>query len=158
VSARSLAALVVTVAHVTGVVLGIAADRWLLIGHFGRRRVPPSFAAGPHGMFGGPQREPRDNATGNWITQQMARTLGDLTPAQQARIDSILTRRIAQRRELEAPIRDRMRAIIDSTRSDVDSVLTPDQRKRLAEVRSHSRFGPPPPPPGADDVSGSDHR
>ena len=146
-SARSLAAFVVTVALVTGVVLGIAADRWLLIGHFGRHRPPSSFPAGPRGIFGGPQREPRDNATGSWITQQMARTLGDLTPVQEARIDSILTRRLAQRRELEAPIRDRMRALIDSTRADVDSVLTPDQRKRLAESRSHGRFGPPPPEP-----------
>jgi hypothetical protein len=155
VSARSLAAFVVTVALVTGVVLGIAADRWLLIGHFGRRRQPSPFVAGPRGLFGGPPREPRDNATGNWITQQMARTLGDLTPAQGARIDSILTRRLAQRRDLEAPIRDRMRALIDSTRADVDSVLTPDQRKRLAESRGHGRFGggpdgPPPPQPPPD--------
>jgi hypothetical protein len=85
------------------------------------------------------------------VTDRLARDL-DLTPEQRVRVDSIVTRRMAQRRALMAPVRDRMRQLFDSTRTDVDAVLTPAQRARLDSIRTRRdgrdpRDGPPSPPP-----------
>jgi Spy/CpxP family protein refolding chaperone len=90
----------------------------------------------------------------DWVTKRLADDL-ELTPAQRTRVDSIVTRRMTQRRELMAPIRDRMRQLLDSTRMDVEAVLTPDQRTKLDKLRTRGdgMRGPPPPaspgnPPG----------
>jgi Spy/CpxP family protein refolding chaperone len=89
------------------------------------------------------------------VTDRLVRDL-DLTPEQRTRVDSIVTRRMAQRRALMAPVRDRMRQLFDSTRTDVESVLTPAQRARLDSMRTRRdgrdgrdpRDGPPAPPAG----------
>jgi Spy/CpxP family protein refolding chaperone len=77
------------------------------------------------------------------VTDRLAREL-DLTPEQRVRVDSIVTRRMAQRRTLMAPVRERMRQLFDSTRTDVDAVLTPAQRAKLDTMRTR-RDGPVPP-------------
>jgi Spy/CpxP family protein refolding chaperone len=77
------------------------------------------------------------------VTDRLARDL-NLTPEQRGRVDSIVTRRMAQRRMLMAPVRDRMRQLFDSTRTDVDAVLTPVQRAKLDSMRTR-RDGPAPP-------------
>jgi Spy/CpxP family protein refolding chaperone len=154
---RTVAALVVALALVSGVLMGIAADRLLLLPAGHHRGAMPGPSAGRY-LFGppdgarGPQRQFEPNA--DWVTKRLADDL-ELTPAQRTRVDSIVTRRMTQRRELMAPIRDRMRQLLDSTRMDVEAVLTPDQRTKLDKLRTRGdgMRGPPPPaspgnPPG----------
>jgi Spy/CpxP family protein refolding chaperone len=156
VPARVVAALVVALALVSGVLLGIVGDRQFLLpgGHRHGMMPAPSptrFLLGPPdgGRSSGRPFEP--NA--EWVTKRLAEDLS-LTPAQRTRIDSIVTRRMAERRDLMAPIRDRMRQLLDSTRADVEAVLTPEQRATLDKLRSRgdgsrdSRDRPPPSPPG----------
>jgi Spy/CpxP family protein refolding chaperone len=73
--------------------------------------------------------------------ERMEQELG-LTAAQKTRVDSIMHRRMKERGVLEDSMRNRMRAFFDSTRAEIDSVLTPAQRTQLRE-----KF--PPPGPGA---------
>jgi Spy/CpxP family protein refolding chaperone len=153
VSARIVAALVVALALVSGVLLGIASDRLLLLPgahrHGGPMRGPsaPGFLFGPPEADRPPGRPFEPNA--EWVTDRLAREL-NLSADQRTRVDSIVTRRMAQRRELMTPIRERMRQLFDSTRSDVDAVLTPEQRAKLDSLRARSesrRDGRPPSPP-----------
>jgi Spy/CpxP family protein refolding chaperone len=70
--------------------------------------------------------------------QRFATELG-LTPAQMAQVDSIMGRSMAERHALEDSIRPRMRGILDSTRSQIERVLTPDQRQKFEAWRSRNR-------------------
>lgn len=58
----------------------------------------------------------------------------DLTPEQEKIIDSILTSRSGQFEELRASIRPRVETLIIAVRSDVEKVLTPDQRARYRRL------------------------
>jgi hypothetical protein len=145
---RVVAALVVALALVSGVLLGIASDRLLLLPGARRHgnvtmRGPsaPGFLFGPSESGRGPGRP--SELTADMVTDRLAREL-DLTPEQRVRVDSIVTRRMAQRRTLMAPVRERMRQLFDSTRTDVDAVLTPAQRAKLDTMRTR-RDGPVPP-------------
>jgi Spy/CpxP family protein refolding chaperone len=156
VSARIIAALVVALGLVSGVLIGIAADRLLLLpsGHrhsvaMMREPSAPGILFGPQGssrMPGGRPPEP----SADWVTDRLAEQL-DLTPEQRTRVDSIVTRRMAQRRAIMEPVRERMRQLFDSTRMDVDAVLTPAQRAKLDQMHMRSggpASGPPPGPGG----------
>lgn len=130
---RALATLVVVVALLTGIVAGMAADRRLVMhyhggpfgGHSGR---------GPHGPWGGDggRSGPTDR-----MRQRFETELG-LTPAQMTQVDSIMGRSMAERHAIEDSVRPRMRAILDSTRSQIESILTPDQRQKFEAWRSRN--------------------
>lgn len=120
-SARVIAGLVVALSLVSGIVIGIALDRRVLAPRspFGR-----SYPMGPPGRLG--------DALG-------------LSPAQRAAVDSIVKHCLAQRDSITQRIRPAIRLILDSTRTDIERVLTPEQRDRFARMRSHERshrFGP----------------
>jgi Spy/CpxP family protein refolding chaperone len=76
---------------------------------------------------------------------RMAREL-NLTPAQQAQFDSIMSRRRTQMRELWKPLRPQMdsvgrlaKEIGDSTHEQLKRVLTPEQAKKLDQMRERGR-------------------
>ena len=105
-----------------------AGTGWGVGAHFGR----------------GPRRGPRDNMLldAGPIDQY------GLSAAQRGRIDSVL---VARRGQIDGFWRgpgQALRAILDSTRSDVRAVLTPEQRARFDsahaqhERRMRGRFGP----------------
>jgi Spy/CpxP family protein refolding chaperone len=58
-----------------------------------------------------------------------------LTPEQRAQVDSILTRRSRQLEAARAEVEPTMSAIMSSARSQIDSVLTPDQLTQIQEMR-----------------------
>jgi Spy/CpxP family protein refolding chaperone len=68
-----------------------------------------------------------------------------LTPTQHGTIDTVLTRREADLRALMAETRPRFDSIAARTRSDIQAVLTPEQRTEFAkivqEVESRRRKG-----------------
>lgn len=117
---KGFALLVLLAAFVAGVALGFTGDRLLDRGKGDRRGARPS----------------RD---------QVAKQL-NLTPAQRAQFDSIMTSRRTQMRELFKPIRPQMdslqkiaKVIGDSTHEQLKRVLNPDQAKKLDEMRERGR-------------------
>jgi Spy/CpxP family protein refolding chaperone len=121
-SQRLVAGLVVALALVTGIIVGVAADRRLLL----HRSGEPFMGRPGFGMHDGPRHGGPD---------RLAAELG-LTPAQKTEIDSIMSRQMAAHRALQDSIAIRMHAAMDSTRAAVDRVLTPEQRQKLAAIRA----------------------
>jgi Spy/CpxP family protein refolding chaperone len=64
------------------------------------------------------------------VSEQLA-----LTQQQRASVDSILTIRARQLEAARAQVEPTMSSIMASARSQIDSVLTPDQRAKLQEMR-----------------------
>ena len=58
----------------------------------------------------------------------------DLTPEQEHVIDSIMTSRSGQFEALRASIRPRVESLLTNMRSDVETVLTPDQRDKYRKL------------------------
>lgn len=117
---KGFALLVLLAAFIAGIALGFTGDRLLDRDKGGGRGARPS----------------RD---------QVAKEL-NLTPAQRAQFDSIMTSRRTQMRELFKPIRPQMdslqkiaKVIGDSTHEQLKRVLNPDQAKKLDEMRERGR-------------------
>ena len=124
-----LAVLVLLLALLVGGVVGVAMDRRLLLPHaFEHRR-------GQRGMHPPRDREFRD---------RFARELG-LSSEQQLRIDSIMDRRGRELRAIRAGVQPQVDSVITRTRRQLDSVLTPDQRKKAEDIRRRMPHPPGPP-------------
>jgi hypothetical protein len=141
VSSPWIAGLVILLAAISGGIAGVAVDRLLLL---------------PHMFHGGPgERHGRGGPPGEDFRKRFARELG-LTADQKSRVDSIMDREMRGVREVRATVQPRLDSMIARTRRELDSVLTPEQRKKADEMRRRfpppPRFGggPPPlgPPPG----------
>jgi Spy/CpxP family protein refolding chaperone len=127
-------------AFITGGALGFTADRVIGAGHNREMR-------GPRGS-----------------RQKMAREL-NLTPAQQASVDSLIEQKHRQIVALYKPVRPQLdsialvaRVVSDSTHAQIKRLLNPEQaakldrmrvsaRKELAERRGGDTAGRPPGPP-----------
>jgi Spy/CpxP family protein refolding chaperone len=129
----------VTVAF-AGVLSGAALDRYVLY-LWGRP------AAGPPGVFpGGPRDGPPDDGRfrgrggrgGPPEIPRLMRAL-DLSPAQQAGIDSVLDRQGKKLQEVRERIRPQIDSLVAETEREVEARLTPDQRTRYSELRSEIR-------------------
>jgi Spy/CpxP family protein refolding chaperone len=133
-----LAILVLALTLVVGALAGVALDRHVLL--------PRRFHGGPLHEAG--RRPPRDREFRN----RFARELG-LTDEQRQRIDSIMDRQGRELRAVRQTVQPQLDSIIARTRRQLDSVLTPEQRKKAEEIRRQHprRAGPPPdeshPPP-----------
>jgi len=126
-----LAALVLLLTLFVGGMAGIALDRHVLL----PRMFRPGFQHHPG-------RPPRDREFRNRFAKEVG-----LTAEQQTRIDSIMDRQGRELRALRSKVQPQLDSIISRTRHELDSVLTPDQRKKAEEIRRrHPR--PPGPPPG----------
>ena len=115
---KSYALLFLLAAFIAGGALGFTADRFLTRGH-GRNDRPS-----------------RD---------RMAREL-NLTPAQRVQFDSLMNARRTQMREVFKPIKPQMdslqqvaKAIGDSTHEQLKRNLSPEQGRKLDEMREHGR-------------------
>ncbi|MEP6686712.1 MAG: hypothetical protein ABJC36_00095 [Gemmatimonadales bacterium] len=82
--------------------------------------------------IGGPPPGPPPEVKG-WMLDRLDREL-DLTPAQHARIDTVLTRREADLRALMSEARPRFEAIATRTRTEIQTVLTPSQQQEFAKI------------------------
>jgi Spy/CpxP family protein refolding chaperone len=125
---RVVAAIVVVLALITGLVLGVfAAPRLMGRGENGHR----PYGFGGRGSWG--RGAPTDR-----MRQRFASELG-LSTAQVAQVDSILTRSMAERRALDDSVRPRMRALVDSTRARIERILTPEQRQKFDSLHARAR-------------------
>ena len=144
VSARVVAALVVVIALLTGVALGVALGRMLMPdwprGWSTHRRPGMNWSAGG--------RAP--NAVDRHAFRERFTRELDLSASQATRVDSIMEHRMAAIETLQREVRPRMKQLVDSTRAQIDSVLTPTQRERFHEMERRRMRPPsddPPPPP-----------
>ena len=116
---KSYALLLLLAAFIGGIALGYAGDRVL--------------SHKKHGRSDRPSRE------------RMAKEL-NLTPTQRTQFDSIMNVRRTQMRELFRPIRPQMdslqniaKAMGDTTHEQLKKILTPEQAKKLDEMRDRMR-------------------
>jgi hypothetical protein len=129
-----MAVLVLLLVAFAGGLAGVALDRLVLL--------PRMFHGPGFGHDHGPGRGPRDRE----FRARFARELG-LSPEQQIRVDSIMERRGRELRTVRGQVQPTLDSIIARTRRQLDSVFTPEQRKKAEEIRrKHPRppgmFGP----------------
>ncbi|HEU4641830.1 MAG TPA: hypothetical protein VFS44_05185 [Gemmatimonadaceae bacterium] len=130
--ARAATWITVLAALLVGVAVGVFADR-LAIRHRWAAR------AGARAPFAGADGAA---AAQRHMSDRMARAL-DLTPAQRVRVDSILSRNLRDIEQVRQDVRPRMREIFARTRAQMDSVLTPEQRKKRDDLfRQRRARGP----------------
>ena len=117
---KSYAVLFLIVAFVAGIAVGFTADRFMA-------------------------RERHDDRRPKSGLDRMSKEL-DLTATQRAQVDSIMTRRRNQMRELFKPLRPQIdsiqkigKALSDSTHEQLKRVLTPEQGQKLDEMRELRR-------------------
>ncbi|HET6233298.1 MAG TPA: hypothetical protein VFE05_24695 [Longimicrobiaceae bacterium] len=142
---RALAAALLVAVGLLGVAGGVALDRFAL--RPADWQMPPPRARGPSRFS--PESAHR------W-SRYLARELG-LSTQQQARVDSVLLAGQARTRDLAREVHPRFEAITQSTRAQLEAVMTPAQRIKYEDLRKrrhaaraggqpHGDSAPPPPP------------
>jgi Spy/CpxP family protein refolding chaperone len=110
-----IAAIVVVVAFLAGIVIGVAGDRmWRF--HHPRGRAPHMMAA--------------------LILHRLDREL-NLTPQQHQAVKQILDIREQRVNALMANVRPQIRQQIDATNAEIEKLLTPEQRIKFEQMRMH---------------------
>jgi Spy/CpxP family protein refolding chaperone len=117
---RVVAGIVIVLVFLAGAAVGFFVHHAML------RRGFPGLA------IGGPPPGPPPEMKG-WMLDRLDREL-DLTAAQHARIDTVLTRRETDLRTLMSEARPRFEVIAARTRTEIRAVLTPAQREKFGEI------------------------
>jgi hypothetical protein len=107
-----MAAVVVVVAFITGVLVGVAGDHLYLI-HY-------------------PRRAPRFSA------ERMADNLGralQLSPQQKTEVQQIIERHRAKIDATMSTVRPQVRQELDATNAEIEHILTPEQRTKFETLR-----------------------
>ena len=129
-SPRILSVVVLLATFGVGVLGGIVLDRHHLHREFGSRGGWRD--RGRHWSFSDSEHRRR------W--GMMAKKL-DLTPEQQAAADTIFAQRSRQLAALREGVEPDMKRIMGEARSQIDSLLTPEQRAKLAAMRKDREKG-----------------
>ncbi len=129
-SPRIVSVVVLLAAFGVGVLGGIVLDRHHLHREFGRRGGWRD--RGSRSSFSDSEHRRR------W--GMMAKKL-DLTPEQQAAADSIFAQRSRQLAALREGVEPDMKRIMGEARSQIDSLLTPEQRAKLAAMKKDRQKG-----------------
>jgi Spy/CpxP family protein refolding chaperone len=131
-TARGTAAVVLALCVSVGIIGGVVLDRLLLIpNHIGRRATP---ARGPRALWPASQAASRDR-----LASELA-----LTDSQRVKLDTVLSRQTARFRAAREVIQPQIDSIFQQTRAQIDSILTPQQRDQLRNIRDRNLFGFPP--------------
>lgn len=128
VPARWVAALVLGATVVASIVAGIAIDRLLLRPAAGNTVLADT----SFHPLSSALRSPTPNERRR-IRTQLSRELG-LTPAQDSAFDAIMMQRAGEFSALREEIRPRVERLVADVRSDMEQVLTPEQRARFREI------------------------
>ena len=123
-----LAAGLVVVTLVLGIVSGVALDRWMLRpGREFTERPMPGRPGGMRGRFDPGQFRER---LGAQLTKELR-----LTEEQRVKVDSILSAQQAKSRGVMEEVRPRLQMVAESTQAAIREVLTPEQQEQLQKVR-----------------------
>ena len=112
---RTAAVAVVVVAFLAGIFAGVAGDHLYLIK---TGRLSPR-----HGRFSTERMTDR-------LTHQL-----DLTPQQKTQVQQIIERHRAKIDATMANVRPQIRQELDATNADIETVLTPEQKTKFADLR-----------------------
>ena len=127
---RGVAALVLVLVALAGVLAGIALDRTVL--------MPRSASARQAAAAGMPRHEmPRRQGE---FRERFAKAL-DLTDAQRAAVDSLMDHQLRELRRIRGSSQPQVESVVRQTRRAIDSLLTPEQRERAAELAERRRAG-----------------
>jgi Spy/CpxP family protein refolding chaperone len=79
------------------------------------------------------------------MVERLSRELS-LTADQRNRLDSVMERQAAAFQKIQEETRPRIRALLDSSRVEIEKLLTPDQRERFKRLqdRAEGHWGGPP--------------
>jgi len=111
-----MAAVVVVVAFIAGLLIGAAGDHFYLL-HSGRLS---------------PRRTAR--STAGRMADNLSREL-QLTPQQKTQVQQIIERHRAKIDATMASVRPQVRQEVDATNAEIDRILTPEQRTKFAVMR-----------------------
>lgn len=125
---RWTAALVLLLVGIAGLLAGVAIDRAVLLPRAHAMRME-AHRSGQHREHPRRRMQFRDN-----LDRQL-----DLTPEQRVRIDSLMDAQLDALDEIRDETQPRIESVIAATRRRVDSVLTPEQRERAAELGERRR-------------------
>jgi Spy/CpxP family protein refolding chaperone len=112
---RTAAVAVVVVAFIAGILVGVAGDHLYLIKS---GRLSPR-----HGRF-----------SADRMTDRLTHEL-DLTPQQKTQVQSIIERHRAKIDATMAAVRPQVRQELDATNAEIETVLTPAQKTKFANLR-----------------------
>jgi len=160
----ALVATVLVLQALLGVVAGIVIDRYAF-----HRRHYPAYAmregwgrgfpqghrgwGGPGGgrrmdggrPMGGPHMGGRDGEFGmrRNMVERLSAELA-LSPSQRTKLDSVMERQAAAFKRIREETQPKIKALVDSSRAQIDQLLTPDQRAKYAKIRERNeeRFKP----------------
>lgn len=130
VPARWVAALVLVATVVASLIAGVAIDRLVL------RPVTasPVFPDSGFHPLSSALRSPTPSERQR-IRAQLSRELA-LTPAQDSAFDAIMMHRAGEFSALREEIRPRVERLVSDVRSDMEQVLTPEQRERFRRLQT----------------------
>ena len=123
-----LAAGLVVVTLLLGMVSGVALDRWMLRPRAEYVELPRGPGRpGMPGRFDPAQFKQRMSAQ---LTRELA-----LTDEQRIKVDSILSAQQAVSRGVMEEVRPRLQQVAESTQAAIRAVLTPEQQEQLQKLR-----------------------
>lgn len=131
-----MAALLLAGTLATGVLVGVVLGQtWLAPAWPG---VPPLAGRRGAGMLKGHGAMPDPREIHAEISRRLGKDL-ELTADQQAALDRVMSEQAEMLSAIQADVQPRMQAFLDSTRSRVDSLLTPAQRERFRRLEPGRR-------------------
>lgn len=135
---RWVAAAVMLAVALAGGAAGVVFDRAVLV----PRNAPARRGGPPSGFVRGDRGAPSADARKRF-SDRMALELS-LTPEQQVKVDTIMTRQFAGMEQAREKVRPVIDSLTRAAQASMDSVLTPEQRTKVAEMRSRpqGRGGP----------------
>ena len=122
--ALALASLVLLLAFAAGAATGVVVERRVL--HHPRREMGRPFAGRPGELRAGRAA----------MRERLAKELG-LDAAQSAKIDSIFDRHRPALDSVRETMESRLSSVVEQTRREIDSVLTPEQRAKMHQRWEH---------------------
>jgi len=134
---------ILTVVLAAGVLGGVALDRFVL-----HHRHGP-FAGMGMGRPGAPDSAEQRAAMQKHLADRITREL-DLTTEQRGQLEAILPRHMAAFDSLRKEMGSRLQALLDSSSTEIETILTPEQRQKWEANRHRFELGrgtPPPPLP-----------
>ena len=142
---RAVAALLIAFVAIVGAVAGAAIDRVLV------ERTKPALIDTTFHPLSQALKVPTEDDRRR-LREQLSSNLG-LTAAQDKTIDSIMNSRSGQFNALREELRPRVERLVQDVRTDIEQVLTPEQRVRFHTLQQAMGTARPTPTKGTSVVS-----
>lgn len=133
--ARATAVAVLLAVGIAGVAGGVVLDRTVLM----PKTPVAAVRGGPNTPSDRIGRSPNPDMRRRF-SERMAKDLG-LTPEQSVKVDAIMKHQFDEMRKASELVRPRIDSLSRAAQLAMDSVLTPEQREKVKELRARGRDG-----------------